>query len=191
MSCGWSVDGWTDTSMKLITLLCSSKDVLMPLPRCYWFWLNADCSRLLQYYMYQDFFFSCDRLWSVAVSRLKRSQSKHWLCPLSPGSLIDRPGQFIGHCDSFLYSQGRRGEMERYADKVLRNTVHNTYCVLIAGWTVTSRMFSTYLLVCVWACLLFDMHVLLPSLFPQWLLENYKPKAEMLENKRKYQWILW
>lgn len=29
--------------------------------------------------------------------------------PVAPGSLIDRSGQFISHCDSFLYSQGRQG----------------------------------------------------------------------------------
>lgn len=52
-------------------------------------------------------------------------------------------------------------------------------------------MFSTYLLVCVCACLLFHMHVLLPETIPSadrvtaQLLENHKRQAESLEKQKE------
>lgn len=53
--------------------------------------------------------------WLFSRLKCSPSLSKHWLYPLcpwllAPGSLIDRPGQFISHCDGFLCSQGRQGK---------------------------------------------------------------------------------
>lgn len=84
-----------------------------------------------------------------------------------PDCLIDRPGQFISHCDSFLCSQGRQGKRRGMQIKCSETCCTIPIVFLIAGWTVTSKMFFTYLSVCVCACLLFHIHAPLPSLFPQ------------------------
>lgn len=84
-----------------------------------------------------------------------------------PGCLIDRPGQFISHCDSFLCSQGRQGKRRGMQIKCSETCCTIPIVFLIAGWTITSKMFFTYLSVCVCARLLFHIHAPLPSLFPQ------------------------
>lgn len=127
----------------------------------------------------------CGRDWNVSHSWA----NSYCIRSLTP--LIDWPGQFISHCDSFLYSLGRQGKRRGMQIKSSRNIVHNTYCVLIARWTVTSRMFSTYLSICVWACLLFHMHVRLPSRFPQhadkppnfWKITDFR--VEVFEKKTR------
>lgn len=151
MSCAWLVDGWekhqhaTDKSLGFQwiheythTHFLQVIDFLPTL------WLNADCSNMTPYQEFIPPPCGCD--WNVSHSWANTD------CIRSLTPLIDRPGQFISHCDSFLYSLGRQGKRRGMQIKSSRNIVHNTYCVLIAGWTVTSRMFSTYLSVCGLVC---------------------------------------
>lgn len=70
-------------------------------------WLHADCCHV-----------ACISVLfcTMAVFRdwkCSPSLCKHWLYPLCPwllAPLIDRPRQFISHCDGFLRSQGRQGK---------------------------------------------------------------------------------
>lgn len=195
MSCAWLVDGWekhqhaADKSLGFQWILeYTHTHFLLVIDFLPTLWLNADCSNMTPYQEFIPPQCGCD--WNVSHSWANTD------CIRSLTPLIDRPGQFISHCDSFLYSLGRQGKRRGMQIKSSRNIVHNTYCVLIAGWTVTSRMFSTYLSVCVWACLLFHMHVRLPSPFPQhadkppnfWKITDFR--VEVFEkNKRKFQWF--
>ncbi len=56
------------------------------------------------------------------------------------------PCKFISHCDSFLPgSAGDQGETHNRSDK---GRAHNTYCVLIAGQTITRMEFFSGMRVC-------------------------------------------
>lgn len=97
--------------VKALTRSHTHKHILMhqPLPSCYWFPANTliECW-LLQYYILSGIYLPSLPmwLWLKCVPFLSKQQ----LYPLSH-PLIDQPGQFISHCDSFLYSLGRQGKL--------------------------------------------------------------------------------